>query len=501
MGGAAFHRSQAQGNVALPSQAETVMSVDTVWSERQRELWQRLEAHDFGTTGCALTFERRLAREHGWNDAYALGAIREYKRFCFLATVAGHTVTPSDAVDEVWHQHLTYSRDYWQHFCPDVLGTPLHHEPTRGGRDQSRLHYAQYAETLASYQRWFGPPPVDYWPDARTQTANPARYRRVDVARHWMLPRPAWRRLSWRRIAVAAVLLPIAPLLQALPPNPLDFDGPTFLALYIGLAAVCAGIVVWARRQFGGNPGHPQDTSLDTWSAAYLAGGAERVVDAGIATLLASGQARWDTKQRRLEVTGRPQAGGYPLDDIARAAAVEKRTPRIARRLGRQLQRIRDPLLARKLLLDARSRWLMGLCSAVPFALLTGLGVMKILVGLQRDRPVGFLVLLTLLTGIAALVLLAWRPERSRAGDAVLRAMNHRHAHARRAPRDGDIGLAVALAGTAVLAGTAYAGFHESRASSGGGTSSTDSSDGSCSSSDGGSSCSSGCGGCGGGGD
>ena len=475
--------------------------IDTIGSERQRELWLRLEAHDFGTAGCTLTFARRLAREHGWSDAYAIGAIHEYKRFCFLAAVAGHAVTPSDAVDEVWHQHLTYSRDYWRRFCPDVLGMDLHHEPTRGGRDQSRLHYAQYAETLASYQRWFGPPPADYWPDAQTQTASPARYRRIDLSRHWMLRRPSLRRIDWRRAAAAAALLSVAPLLQALPLNPLDFDGPTFLLLYFALAAVCVGIAVFARRHFRGSADAPRGAALDTWSAAYLAGGAERVVDAGVATLLAGGQARWDPKKRRLDVSHPHQIKDYPLDEIARAAAAERHTPRIVRRVRKQLARIRDSLVARRLLLDPRSRWLMALSSALPFALLTVFGIMKIQVGLQRDRPVEFLVLLALLTGVATLVLLAYRPERSRAGDAVLREMNVRHAHARRAPRDGDIGLAVALAGTAVLAGTAYAGFHESRASQGSSSSSTDSSSDSGCSSDGGSSCSSGCGGCGGGGD
>ncbi len=45
----------------------------------------------------------------------------EYRRFAFLAATAGHPVTPSDAVDQAWHLHLTYSRDYWDRFCP-LLG-------------------------------------------------------------------------------------------------------------------------------------------------------------------------------------------------------------------------------------------------------------------------------------------------------------------------------------------------------------------------------------------
>ena len=46
----------------------------------------------------------------GWTHEQALEAIEEYRRFCFLACVAGAAVTPSDQVDEVWHQHLTHTR-------------------------------------------------------------------------------------------------------------------------------------------------------------------------------------------------------------------------------------------------------------------------------------------------------------------------------------------------------------------------------------------------------
>jgi len=88
-------------------------------------LWQRLQLYQIGPSDAALPFVQRLARENGWSAAHAARVIEEYRRFCFLAVTAGHPVTPSDAVDQVWHLHLTYSRDYWERFCPDVLGQPL----------------------------------------------------------------------------------------------------------------------------------------------------------------------------------------------------------------------------------------------------------------------------------------------------------------------------------------------------------------------------------------
>ena len=130
-------------------------------------LWRALQAYEMGPPDAALSFTARLARENRWDAAFADRVIAEYKRFCFLAVTAGHAVTPSDAVDQAWHLHLTYSRDYWQCFCPEVLGRDLHHGPTAGGNAEQARYFEQYALTLQSYEAAFGPAPDDIWPPAR----------------------------------------------------------------------------------------------------------------------------------------------------------------------------------------------------------------------------------------------------------------------------------------------------------------------------------------------
>ncbi len=131
------------------------------------DLWKRLAAYEVGPKGASLSFAARLARENRWSEAHAQLVIQEYKRFCYLAVTAGQQVTPSDAVDQVWHLHLTYSRDYWQEFCPNVLRADLHHGPTAGGTVERARYYDQYAATLASYETAFDAvPPIDIWPDA-----------------------------------------------------------------------------------------------------------------------------------------------------------------------------------------------------------------------------------------------------------------------------------------------------------------------------------------------
>jgi hypothetical protein len=172
-------------------------------SLRQDPLWVRLSSYSIGTDDAVLSFAARLARENGWTLAHAGRVIAEYKRFCYLAVRAGHVVTPSDPVDQAWHLHLTYSRDYWERFCPDILGTALHHSPTAGGSAEGERHYEQYAGTLKSYQRIFGEAaPADLWPSARRLLLSDPKARRFH-------PRDGLF-ISWSRLAVLALIAAVA---------------------------------------------------------------------------------------------------------------------------------------------------------------------------------------------------------------------------------------------------------------------------------------------------
>ena len=127
-------------------------------------LWHRLSQFCLDEPGIPLPFSQRLAREQGWSPDFTTRVIEEYKKFLFLAGSGQGPVTPSKAVDQAWHLHLTYSRSYWDHLCGEVLQRPLHHDPTQGGPDDSDKHARQYQETLARYTNTFGtPPPEDIW--------------------------------------------------------------------------------------------------------------------------------------------------------------------------------------------------------------------------------------------------------------------------------------------------------------------------------------------------
>src|SRR5689334_10928095 len=173
-------------------------SDEPLWTPARQDLWQRIARHDF-EPDTPLNFTRRLARDHGWSREQARAAVEAYRRFCFLAMVSPTPVTPSDVVDEVWHQHLIYSRDYWTRWCGKRLQAPLHHDPTPGGPEAQMIYRRQYAETLALHESFFGPPPEALWPATHLRF-GPPRYHVTDRRRWLIVPNPvAWIRHLFAR--------------------------------------------------------------------------------------------------------------------------------------------------------------------------------------------------------------------------------------------------------------------------------------------------------------
>lgn len=456
--------------------------------------WQRLQAHAFEAPQQGIDFARRLAREQGWTLPQARRAIEEYRRYCFLACAGYGEMTPSQAVDEVWHLHLRHTRDYWERFCPQVLGMPLHHGPTRGGPAEAWRHREQYAQTLARYEQHFGLPPAEFWPAASENFAPLPRLVRVDRSRYWLIPRPRWR--------VPAVALAMAALASAgfggaaLAANPLDWSGGAFLQLYVillGLALAASLLLRWILRDTRGARAAP----AGTLELAYLAGGPQRCVDAGVAQLLAEGKVDWDRASARLRLKEAAHAESPPLDWIAHCIAADGRPAKVLARAVVRLQPVRDALIAKGLWLDPGTAWRVRFWSALPTIALLAFGGAKIAVGIARERPVTYLLILSVISALIALGLLLVDATRTRAGEHALAEARERHARLLRAPRGSEIGLAVAMLGTIALAGTAWAGYHEVRAP--GNSGSEGSSGGSDSSSGGDGGGSGGCGGCGGG--
>ena len=155
-------------------------------------LWDRIEAFDIDREPApAKCFADRLAHENSWSREFGGRAVLEYKRFVFLTMTAGRSMCPSEQVDQVWHLHLTYTRSYWKRFCGEVLGSPLHHDPTGGGAEEGRKHCAMYADTLLAYRDAFGEePPADLWPSADQRFGDDLAIRKVNGNNYWLIPKP-----------------------------------------------------------------------------------------------------------------------------------------------------------------------------------------------------------------------------------------------------------------------------------------------------------------------
>jgi hypothetical protein len=153
-------------------------------------VWNKLRTYQFDNPDSVLSFSRRLQRENGWDEAYAQRVLEEYLRFMFLTRFAGHSVTPSDQVDQVWHLHLLYSDEYFNNFCPNYLGEVIHHGPTRGGSKENAKYKNWYSKTLYTYKRIFGEsPPKDIWPGSSERFQDAAAFRRINTAETVLIKR------------------------------------------------------------------------------------------------------------------------------------------------------------------------------------------------------------------------------------------------------------------------------------------------------------------------
>lgn len=271
--------------------------------------------------------------------------------------------------------------------------------------------------------------------------------------------------------------------------GPFDWTGGPFLFLYgvLLVTVVIAGIAIpmWQRPE-----GRRQKVS-DPDQLAYLAGGRGRFADGIIARLLAgralamNGKTKFDIRMRN---------GANPVENSVLALSPPLDWPRIERTLRPAADTLLERLQRAGLMLTGAERSNLRYWALLPYLTLLMFGATKWFIGGARERPVGFLIVLLIVTAILALIRAFTIPKLTHAGIAALGDAREDADRIRRAPLAGEMGLAVALFGTGVLAGSDLDAFHKMRAASGDGGSSG----GGDSGGDGGGCGGGGCGGCGG---
>lgn len=440
------------------------MNSTTQMSESQRALWARLEDFSLDEPGAVLPFSRRLARENGWSPGYARRAMAEYKRFVFLAMEAGHMVSPSEAVDQVWHLHLVFTESYWQRMCGEVCGRRLHHHPTKGGGREAQKFDTMYAQTLESYRRFFGSePPADIWTPAELRDhAAPQLHRWVDLSQNWVLP---------KRFAAPAALAIFAVLVltglggcERSELNVFDYSGPTFLRFFIPAALVGFAVAHLLRRFMARPHGEPHrtDLQLDPYELAYLAGGAQRVLQAALISLHARGAISIESHDTvRVARASEPEQPLHDIEVLVWGSLPEDKKlvklDAVRDALGAATEQIEARLLSAGLLSAAHRE--ATLAATFVASVVPAIGALKILVGLSRGRPVAFLVMLCAASAVVVTLLVSrWRRQhRSGRGQRTLTKLQELHPRAEftaSSDADGSTGnpaMATALFGLAVL--------------------------------------------------
>jgi uncharacterized protein (TIGR04222 family) len=457
-------------------------------------------------------FATKLARENGWNAAFTERAVVEYRRYLILAAIAGHPVSPSEAVDAVWHQHLLFTRSYWDRLCRDVLKFPLHHEPARGSHAEKEKFDDWYARTYQSYLRIFGEtPPGDIWPTPQRRSSDRSRFVRVDVSRNWIVGKfnvAQWAAVSLvlvlvvalaagcRRVATPLAVEPVSANIVAQGWNPFDFTGRQFLVFYCcAFVAACVAAAIFRRNALnatGAGTVRPDD--LDPYQIAYLNGGRRLVVNAAVAHLIAQKKLSFDQGAKKLIATDAGINHDRPyLHTVEKTLLSQAREPvelaRVHERLAPTVEQVRSGLQQRGLVADDSA---VASARAIGLVLTLGVvavGLIKLFVGLSRSRPVGYLVVLLLASVVIALAVFARKSERTRRGNEALSAARERTDEQSAGPAIAagtmTAAMAMALFGPSVLAGVPELSglrqtIRDSRGGDGGGG---------------------GCGGCGGGGD
>ncbi|HJU69040.1 MAG TPA: TIGR04222 domain-containing membrane protein [Gemmatimonadaceae bacterium] len=243
----------------------------------------------------------------------------------------------------------------------------------------------------------------------------------------------------------------------------LDLPGPQFLSLYLGLLGIAGPVAIflrhWLRR-----PGGSVDVrflKLRPFEIGYLAGGDRQAVSAMVASLAKDNVVTVGEREPTIIVAGPLPAGS---DTVERAllgllgtgpTTIERTTEAATS----TLMPVRRKLMDLGLLIPERASWMPRVIPALVLVAVLLLGIAKIMIGVSRDRPVGFLVGLCLLVAGGATWLLVAGPQRSLLGDKVLDRLRSANAGLQQTAAvkpdrlsSDDLGLAVGLFGASAIA-------------------------------------------------
>lgn len=290
--------------------------------DSQRDLYRRIQAYELDDPSHETGFYRHLMGPHGCSREQCLRQIEEYRKFVFLAPVAGQQGVPSDQVDQVCYLHLLSSKPCWEDLCPSVLSRQLQHFPGRGGRQERELFLRLYRATINSYRQFFGELRLDLWPPGDLRFGSDPQMPRLHIGRRLLarirLGSPLWRGLGLRLFLAALSVLTVC----AVASTPMALatsstgSAPSVTvklpAMLLLLLAMAVGLVI--RRLIRRPDTQTNIPLLSAEQLAYLARGATGALDVALAQLVDRGVIRPDQQRKTLRLTSPPSPSSSPLE-------------------------------------------------------------------------------------------------------------------------------------------------------------------------------------------
>lgn len=290
----------------------------------------------------------------------------------------------------------------------------------------------------------------------------------------------------------------------------LDWKGPEFLGFYAACYVGTVAWSVWHRRKVlaGFSASDASGTPLsDPYELAFLAGGVPRCAQLAVVRLLERGDVEWKRPRwgkDSLVVKGAAHPEMNEVESVIHMAAVgrgAKGLPihEIAAIAAPSLSGIESRLAIQGLRPTASERARGKIGIIIPFMALLMLGLLKLLIGLGRERPVIFLIICMVVVLFTFIGFVSSRKFLTPAGTTLLNDLRARNREVAEKDSEG-LSRTVALMGVAGVIGYSHVLAMDEAMKKELGTMSY--SQGSQSGSGcGGGGCSSGCGGDGGGGD
>lgn len=363
------------------------------------ELWSKILDFPLDEETGEYTFSIRLANENQWTLWFTRNAILEYKKFMYLAACAEAMVSPSEIVDKVWHQHLIYTESY-SAFCV-VLGKEIKHVPSSHDPQKATKFAEAMVLTQQLYKKHFGELPVQFWKQ-KSMLDSIGDSQRKKSALSVVL-------FYFFLLCVCCVpaFFLFRPIFSILP-------SPQFQFGILGIAlVVLVGLEFKNRTEIGRWFSNLDADSflfhLHPFELIYLKSrNVKHLVHAGVNELIKDGTLEVvDGKSLRAKKEQTPQ------ELIAKQIVFEVNEfeepnysglfPRIRRKPLFQNIAISMDLVKKNLDESAKMRRLLRLnCLFMILVLVPAIS--RITIGISRDKPVGFMVLLTLVL----MVIFAW---------------------------------------------------------------------------------------------